>query len=281
MTLKVDDLQMFALVVQEGSLSRAADTLNIGQRSLCERLRSLEHQVGRTLLVRADGGMQPTPVGYRLLPYAQRCLTLLGEALDVARDEQDDALRIGIHETCTQAARPVLEQALLCFPIAISVHTGSVDDLVERVARRELDLAIGPINDHPPEVDVESLLSDPLVCVTAPGSDLAGVDGIRLADLAGQLLSIDVWGLADPAFAEVLLGPRPHQETPSGRHHHPVRVCCRSMVATQIAAGDQVELHLVDLPCWVVQVRMAFRSADADSEAMRALLDAVAEERNP
>ncbi|HEX4818360.1 MAG TPA: LysR family transcriptional regulator [Nonomuraea sp.] len=74
-------LRSFVTTVRAGSISRAAATLGRSQPALSQQLRKLERAVGSPLLYRAPSGVTLTRVGEELLPYAERILGLLAQAL--------------------------------------------------------------------------------------------------------------------------------------------------------------------------------------------------------
>ncbi len=69
-------LHYFVRIVDAGSITRAADFLNVAQPALSQHLASLEHEFGEKLLVRSRRGVHPTPEGISLYRYAQGILRL-------------------------------------------------------------------------------------------------------------------------------------------------------------------------------------------------------------
>ncbi|MDQ8209783.1 LysR family transcriptional regulator, partial [Coraliomargarita sp. SDUM461003] len=59
----IPQLRSFLAVLEEGSLHRAADRLNISQSALSRQMQALEHEVGGALLNRSSTGVQATPGG--------------------------------------------------------------------------------------------------------------------------------------------------------------------------------------------------------------------------
>jgi DNA-binding transcriptional LysR family regulator len=56
-------LRSFVVIAEEGSLTRASARLHIAQQSLSQQVRTLEAQLGATLLERNSRGVRLTPVG--------------------------------------------------------------------------------------------------------------------------------------------------------------------------------------------------------------------------
>ena len=70
--LDLYQLQTIIQVAETGSLSRAAERLNIVQPALSRKLSNLEMELGATLFERHGRGMVPTDVGRAILQHAKR-----------------------------------------------------------------------------------------------------------------------------------------------------------------------------------------------------------------
>lgn len=67
-----DDVRTFLAIAEEGSLSRAAKRLRVGQPTVSRRLAALEQQLGYPLFKRKAEGAILTRAGQRLLDPARR-----------------------------------------------------------------------------------------------------------------------------------------------------------------------------------------------------------------
>src|SRR5580698_1064268 len=72
----LEKLRMFLVVLEEGSLRRAADRLRISQSAITRQMQSLELDLGGRILERISAGVRPTNGGYAL---AERAKTLLAD----------------------------------------------------------------------------------------------------------------------------------------------------------------------------------------------------------
>ncbi|WP_218281134.1 LysR family transcriptional regulator [Verrucomicrobium spinosum] len=59
----IDLLRAFFVVLEEGSLNRAATRLHVTQPSLSRQMQALEHEIGGPLLERQTSGVKPTALG--------------------------------------------------------------------------------------------------------------------------------------------------------------------------------------------------------------------------
>ena len=74
--MTVDQLVAFERVAREGSFSRAAVALGLGQPAVSARILALEDELGGSLFVRARS-IRLTGLGTSLLPYVRRALEVL------------------------------------------------------------------------------------------------------------------------------------------------------------------------------------------------------------
>jgi DNA-binding transcriptional LysR family regulator len=108
-------LRYFAVVAEEGSLTRAAERLFVSQPALTKQIRHLEGQVGVRLFVRSRAGMTLTAAGQAL---ADRLPTMLAAFDDAVREAKTAAsraariLRVGF---LAGAANEATQQILAAF----------------------------------------------------------------------------------------------------------------------------------------------------------------------
>src|SRR5262245_10640327 len=85
--MDTDQLLAFQRVVREGSFSRAAVALGVGQPAISARIQALEAAVGGALFTRGRR-VALTPLGESFLGYASRAIDVLGAGVDDARRVQ-------------------------------------------------------------------------------------------------------------------------------------------------------------------------------------------------
>jgi molybdate transport repressor ModE-like protein len=72
----LEKLRLFLVILEEGSLRRAADRLRISQSAVTRQMQSLELDLGGRVLERTSAGVRPTNGGQAL---AERAKTLLAD----------------------------------------------------------------------------------------------------------------------------------------------------------------------------------------------------------
>src|SRR5258708_18500779 len=86
MAMELRHLRYFVAVVEEGSLTTAAERrLHTSQPSLSRQIRDLEHEVGAELLSRSVHGVELTAAGKAFLDHARLALMQADAAGEAAR----------------------------------------------------------------------------------------------------------------------------------------------------------------------------------------------------
>ncbi len=134
----------FVAVVEQGSLTRAAQQLGLSQPTLSRQIAELENAVGAALFERVARGLKLTTAGDALVEPARHMMTA-ARALGMATASQDQTLsgtiRITASEMVSAFALPsILAQMAVTYPdIQIEVvASNQISNLLER----EADIAI-------------------------------------------------------------------------------------------------------------------------------------------
>ncbi|ECB5410968.1 pca operon transcription factor PcaQ [Salmonella enterica subsp. enterica serovar Ohio] len=177
--IRLRHLHTFVAVAQQGTLGRAAETLNLSQPALSKTLNELEQLTGTRLFERGRLGAQLTVPGEQFLTHAVKVLDALntaGQALNRKEDASADVVRVGALPT---AALGILPAAIGRFhqqqkSTSLQVATMNNTMLLEGLKSGEIDLGIGRMSD--PELmgglNYELLFLESLKLVVRPGHPL-------------------------------------------------------------------------------------------------------------
>lgn len=151
--LNLDQMIAFLSVVRLGSISKAAQALNLTQPAITTRIRNLETTLQAELFERRSTGITLTKRGDLLVRYAEQ-IEQLSELIfaDVMDPEGIEGhLRLGVSETIAQTWLPEFVTSLhKSFPaIEVEINVDISLNLRENLLNREIDLAIllGPISE--------------------------------------------------------------------------------------------------------------------------------------
>lgn len=177
--IRLRHLHTFVAVAQQGTLGRAAETLNLSQPALSKTLNELEQLTGTRLFERGRLGAQLTVPGEQFLTHAVKVLDALntaGQALNRKEDASADVVRVGALPT---AALGILPAAMGRFhqqqkSTSLQVATMNNTMLLAGLKSGEIDLGIGRMSD--PELmgglNYELLFLESLKLVVRPGHPL-------------------------------------------------------------------------------------------------------------
>lgn len=177
--IRLRHLHTFVAVAQQGTLGRAAETLNLSQPALSKTLNELEQLTGTRLFERGRLGAQLTVPGEQFLTHAVKVLDALntaGQALNRKEDASADVVRVGALPT---AALGMLPAAIGRFhqqqkSTSLQVATMNNTMLLAGLKSGEIDLGIGRMSD--PELmgglNYELLFLESLKLVVRPGHPL-------------------------------------------------------------------------------------------------------------
>src|SRR6516165_8278152 len=99
-------VQYFVAVAEELHFGRAAERLHIAQPSLSHQIRSLEQQLGVTLLDRTSRRVELTPAGRVLLSEGRRLLAQSQRTIRLVRAATSDHLTIGFYGSAANELLP-------------------------------------------------------------------------------------------------------------------------------------------------------------------------------
>ncbi|MBF5005453.1 LysR substrate-binding domain-containing protein [Diaphorobacter caeni] len=154
-------LEIFCVVAEEHSVTRAAERLGRVQSNVTTRIQQLEEQLGTALFLREGRRMLLTPAGETLLGYAQKLLALAEEARQaVAPEHPTGRLRLGAMESTSLVRLPQpLAQLHAAWPdLRLELRTAPSRQLIEQLLAHEIDAAL--VAWPPPDIDADALALD-------------------------------------------------------------------------------------------------------------------------
>ena len=143
----LEKIRLFLVVLEEGSLRRAAERLHISQSAITRQLQLLEHDLGGRVLERTSAGVRPTNGGHALAEKAKTLLanydSTLAEVRRLVRGESE-RLRIGYVASAVQEYLGSALAALRRTHPKVKVKMLDVTPAEQIIALRcgEIDLAL-------------------------------------------------------------------------------------------------------------------------------------------
>lgn len=141
-------LRQLATIVNSGSMTRAAERLDVTQPTLTRNIRALEDRVGEPVLERTRYGVTPTEIGARLADVGNRIIEETARADEIVRQ-----WRQGFSYEVTIGVGPMLQYSIMNrfvenYPRGrkhvVHFKTGSAALLLPDLQRGNIDLLLAP-----------------------------------------------------------------------------------------------------------------------------------------
>ncbi len=162
----------FCAVVEEQSVTRAAERLRMAQPALTQQIRRMEEELDVRLIERAGRGIRITPSGNRLY---ERAVSLLQFEQETRMEVSDieagrtGILRIGVNTLSASRLVDWIEQMKRRHPgIILQVHQGESSALIERLKERSLDAAFVRLPIDAQGISIEWMEEEPFHQVWHP-----------------------------------------------------------------------------------------------------------------
>jgi DNA-binding transcriptional LysR family regulator len=192
--MNTDMVRAFLVVLEEGSLNRAALRLHLAQSSLTRQMQSLEHELGGLLLERTAGGVAATAAGQDFARRMKPLLAGFDEAVEAVRQHargQRSTLRVGY---ILSAGRTYLNPALAVLrrdhpEVQVKLFDMSPGEQLDALRKGEIDVALVGQEGAVAAKDfyTRRVATLSLVVVLPEQHALAGRERVRMEDLANEL----------------------------------------------------------------------------------------------
>lgn len=184
-------LHTFVVVVQEGSITRAADRLLLRQPTVSNALKRLEEQLGRRLIERGRGRFEPTEHGAVLYRECQDICGTIGRLQQVMEDgESELSGHLRVH-MASHVVFPPLDDTLAEFHarhprVTLDIEVATSSSVIQAVASKEATLGICLVAEPRPQLEYRPLFREYFGFFCGPRHRLYGREGLALEDLRGE-----------------------------------------------------------------------------------------------
>lgn len=189
LSLNIESLQMFCLVVDEGSISQAARLSYVSQPAVTRQIHQLENFYGTLLFDRTDGKMKVTETGKMLYPFAKTIVHDFHrskEVINQATGECNTHLHVGATFTIGEYLLPSLlgrfkkQKPEVKLTLTIKNTPAVLEDLSNDV----IDLALVEGLVENTDFIIEKFADDELILVCSP--DHLWGEQIQMEELANE-----------------------------------------------------------------------------------------------
>lgn len=205
-------LEYFAAVAEAKSISGAARELHVAQPPVSRQLALLEDELGVTLFLRTNKGVELTEAGRCLYQHSRQMFQSLRTMADSVRDVDAGVrgeLKLGIIYSDVQIATSLMQEYHEKYPqVELYVRMGSPGDLLDDLSRGELHvLFLRSQSERSYGLRERVLGEDPLELVMrestdpAPGEEAVPIRALRDVPMC-LLRSDDLWGYSRDLLEE-------------------------------------------------------------------------------
>ncbi|OOY26267.1 LysR family transcriptional regulator [Thioclava sediminum] len=214
--LSLSRLRSVTAVAEEGSFSAAARRLGVSHSAVAQQIRDLETAFGVRLFDKLNGTLSATPLCEQLCDIAARMREAEHDALRILERRGPTGrrrLRVGLGNSMPGIA--IVHQLLRQHPsLTVSVESGSHQDILAALLRREVDVAVLPDLPNDRRFRTARVLSQEVVGIVSADSPTGLRDEVSLEDLARLPLIFRSQGsstqkVVDRAFRAIGLSPEP------------------------------------------------------------------------
>lgn len=189
--MKTQDLSTLVAVVEQGSVTGAAQRLNLTHSAVSQRLKQLELQLSTSLLNRQVTPVQPTEAGERVIKHAREVLHLELELLTDLRHKRQRPLRL----SCTPAFGACFLSAALsefsqCCSHSVAFDYQSGESILKGLHQGLYDIAIVEHLEPLAETDWAQPLPPDQVAFVGSPERLARLQDGDISSLSSQPLFV-------------------------------------------------------------------------------------------
>ncbi len=186
--INLRQIEAFKAVIETGTISRAAEMVNISQPAMSKLIAHLEADTGLKLFDRVKGRLAPSQHAMRLYEEVDRIFAGVRQvenAVVAIRREEQGRLAIGVMPALAssfvqRATTGLLQERRNLF---CSVQSLSSQWIVDWVVTRKLDVGLIDPGIENPYLVTEPLMERPMVCIMPLDHPLAAKDHVEVQDL--------------------------------------------------------------------------------------------------
>jgi DNA-binding transcriptional LysR family regulator len=197
--MELMQLEMFAAVVEEGSVRCASERVFRTQPAVSIAVRKLEEEIGTPLFDRSKRyEYRLTEAGEALYKYAKEMLGIRRAAVSELSDLcsiRAGRLRIGANESISLHLFPQLAREFLKrhMGIRIELRCGRSESLLGELKDHKLDVALVSFKPRDSGIESRFITQDELVLITGPKHPFAAKGSVHFVDLAKEsILLMDI-----------------------------------------------------------------------------------------
>lgn len=190
------DLEIFLTIVRAKSISRAAEALFLSPSAVGSRLKSLEDELGFSLLLRRKGykSIQLTEKGSAFLPYAEQWLYLWKQSLLLKDAPDTPRFSLGCSSTLLHFSAGLYREFRKEHPsLRLDINILDSEVAYALVQQNKLDLGLVMYPQQTSGLVTEELMKEPLVISFSPSYETAADTPVSIHDFPPEHQILFLW----------------------------------------------------------------------------------------
>jgi len=280
--LTFDQILTFVTIYRTGSISKAAEKLYLPQPTVSHRIKQLERELGKPLLIRVNGTVRLSQEGHAFLPFALSALTALDqgrEAVEQLEHGLTGTLSLGCNNSFAGTMLPsILESFMAMHPgIALKVHCYSTEEQIKMLKSKHIQIGITRYTANDPSITFKLLYAHPAYAVISREHPYAERDELSLEEvLKERLILYEAESLhrkkIDMTFKDLNMLYDPHYETNNLqlikfwiKSTMGIFLSCPLYMQPEIDSGEMVAIPIEHNPFPTNQIFLMYRDENLNS----------------
>lgn len=277
-----DQILTFVTIYRTGSISKAAEKLYLPQPTVSHRIKQLERELGKPLLIRVNGTVRLSHEGHTFLPFALSALTALDqgrEAIEQLEHGLTGTLSLGCNNSFAGTMLPpILESFLAMHPgIALKVHCYSTEEQIKMLKSKHIQIGITRYTANDPSITFKLLYAHPAYAVISREHPYAERNELSLEEvLKERLILYEAESLhrkkIDMTFKDLNMLYDPHYETNNLqlikfwiKSTMGIFLSCPLYMQPEIDSGEMVAIPIEHNPFPMNQIFLMYRDENLNS----------------
>ncbi|MDO4925929.1 MAG: LysR family transcriptional regulator [Turicibacter sp.] len=163
--MEIKQMIYFKTIVEEGTISKAAQALHMAQPPLSMQLKQLEEELGVQLINRGHRKIELTQAGRLFYKRSLQMIALSEMTAHELKDTQHEMVRIGITSSNSVLVREIQGYIVKNPHLSFRIHEGSTYEIIDLLLAHNIDVGIVRTPFDQSQVEIYELRKEAMVAV--------------------------------------------------------------------------------------------------------------------
>ncbi|MCD7894032.1 MAG: LysR family transcriptional regulator [Erysipelotrichaceae bacterium] len=163
--MDIKQMYYFKTIVEEGTISKAAQKLHMAQPPLSMQLKQLEEELNTQLIIRSRRGNELTPAGKLFYKRSLQILSLSELTMHEISGLENKFLRIGMTSSNHSLISYLDHDFITDNKISFRIHEGSTYEMIDLLLTHSIDIAFVRTPFDQNQVETTLLFKEPMMAV--------------------------------------------------------------------------------------------------------------------